>query len=271
MRRFIVAALLALGLSSCSSEPEKPPPTNLGRVLACTMKVQGEWGFWLIYLESAEQKRIATVTNAGPDWSPDGFRVAWTDGVRLRTMRLDGTLNEPLPGGVGYSPAWSPDGSSIAWSTLNSVQSRDLTQPNQPLKIWTVVDAGCEHPTWSPDGTRLAMTDAKGDLIITDGSSEKRYPLNGARHPDWSPDGKRILLDGPDGTIRAFLVDSAEVVAVGNARGKEPNWLRDGKGFLTVWLGSGDDAPSVYEWDADGLVGKKLTGRDEIRDAAGNW
>lgn len=271
MRRLaavVVAATCAVLLSSCSGK-EPVPPSNLGRVLACTMKVQGEWGFWLVYLDEGLQKRISTGTDAGPDWSPDGLYVAWADGERVRVMQIDGKNSRALPGGPGWSPAWSPDGKSIAYGTLNSIQSRDADGAN--ARVWTVADVACEHPTWSPDGKRLAVTDSKGDLVITDGSSEVRVALNGGRHPDWSPDGRRILVDAPDGVIRAYHLETGEIAPVGNARGAHPSWLREGRTFLTVWQGSGDEAPCVYEWDAEGGVGKRLTSRDEIREAAGNW
>jgi len=268
MPRLLALTVLAAIASGCSST-EKPPPSNLGKIIACTMKVQGEWGFWLIYTQDGLQKRIAGCTDPGPDWSPDGNEVSWSDGTKVRIMRLDGREPRALAGGPGWAPTWSPDGKSIAFGTLNSIQSREVDGAN--ARVWTVADVACEHPTWSPNGLQLAVTDSRGDLVITDGKSEKRFPLNGARHPDWSPDGKRILLDAPDGAIRAFMVESGEIVAVGNARGSDPSWLRDGKSFLTVWLGSGDEAPSVYEWDAEGRLGTRLTSRDEVRDAAGNW
>lgn len=268
MRRILALSFLVAAVSSCQNSAKAPDRTIL-RVLACNMKVQGEWGFWLIYLDDGTQKRVSTVTDAGPDWSPDGTQLVWSDGSKVQIVNPEGAPIRALAGGAGWAPAWSPDGKSIAFGTLNSVQSRGVD--GSGARVWTVADVACEHPTWSPDGQKLAMTDSKGDLVITDGTSEKRIPLNGARHPDWSPDGKRILLDGPDGAIRAYLVDSGEIVPMGNARGADPSWLRDGKGFLTVWQGSGDESPSAYEWDAEGRTGTKLTSRDEIRDAAGNW
>jgi Tol biopolymer transport system component len=233
------------------------------------MKVDGVWGLWMLYLADGQQKRICDGAHAAPDWTPDGDHFVYSDGASLRVARSDFDDVRTLPGGAGRDPAWSPDGRQIAYGAVNSIHSRALDGPD--VRVWTVVDLACEHPTWSPDGARIAFTDGEGDLVITDGKSSRRYALDGARHPDWSPDGRRILLDHPDGEIRAFVLETGEIERVGSARGQDPSWLQGGKGFLTAWRAPGDEFTCVYEWDAEGKVGTKLTSRDDVRDPAGNW
>lgn len=268
MRHLGWAALAAVLLVAGCKTPSQAPPRPVGRVLACMMKIDGDWGLWLIYLDSGEQKRINLRDNCGPDWSPDGHQVVYTDGERIRIMRSDGFNDRALAGGPGWAPAWAPDGREIAYGTLNSIQSR--TEDGSETRVWSIADVVHEHPTWSPDGKRLAMTDTAGNLVITDGTTEKKIPLNGGRHPEWSPDGKLILLDAQDDVIRALDLESGEIRPVGNARGQDPSWLKDGS-FLTTWKGSGDGVACVYQWDPAGVTGRALTSRDEVRDASGNW
>lgn len=233
------------------------------------MRVDGEWALWLLYLDSGEQKRICPADYPGPDWSPDGHTLVYTDGRSLRLMRSDGYNDRPLAGLPGYDPEWSPDGREVVYGTGKSVQSRTIE--GEEFRIWSYGDDVFSHPTWSPDGRRVAMMDDKGRLVISDGTTQKAWDAGGASNPEWSPTGSRILMDHPDGTIRAFDAQTGELRPLGVARGKRPSWLRDGTRFLTVWQASGDDAVTVYEWDADGVSGKKLTSRDEVREAAGNW
>jgi WD40 repeat protein len=268
MRPICAVLALAFAVAGCKS-PDRQPPRKVGRVLACTMKVGGEWGLWLLYLDQGEQKLICACENPGGDWTADGHQLVYTDGRSLRLIRSDGADDRALPGLPGFDPQWSADDASVVYGTGKSVQSRSMT--GNEFRVWSFGDQVFEHPTWSPDGTRVAMTDNLDRLVISDGASQKSVPLEGAGRPDWSPDGRLILLDHPDNVVRVLDVETREIRPLGNARGSAPRWLKDGSGFVTVWKASGDDTVSAYLWDAKGIAGDKLTSRDEVREAASNW
>lgn len=262
-----LAVLLVSAAAGCGG-PAHQPPQPVGRVIACEMKVNGTWAFWLIYLDDGLQKMVSRDPDPAADWAPDGHHFVYSDGTRLRTARSDNADNRPLAGGLGFTPAWSPDGKEIAFGTSIAIQSCRVAGGES--RNWYVARRKIDHPTWSPDGLRIAAMDASGDLVITDGTTHRTLPVNGARHPDWSPDGARILLEAADGSIVSCDPATGQLTPVGIARGSNPGFLRDGT-FLTVWQGPDDDVPSVYLWDAAGTVGERLTSRDPVRNARGNW
>jgi Tol biopolymer transport system component len=81
-----------------------------------------------IYTVAPDGSGLIRVTNnsaddAGPSWSPDGRKIAFTSGRdgngEIYTINADGTGEKRLTdnAAVDTNPAWSPDGSKIAFST----------------------------------------------------------------------------------------------------------------------------------------------------------
>jgi Ca2+-binding RTX toxin-like protein len=233
---------------------------------------------------------------AQPDWAPDGSRIAFQGGGRIRTVAPDGSGLADL--GPGGQPAWSPDGTRIAfyrdgdiWTmTADGSDARQVTR-TPPL----------EHsPVWQPataairaEGTRgCVRTGTAGDDI-----------LEGTPWPDFFYDGpgddvirgaggNDLVVDGPgaddvnlgDGDDKILLKSGANVIYAG--AGADQVW-RAGvpRQAQTIDGGGGDDElagaaaadlilggpgdDSIAGWTgADRIFGG--TGRDRIQGMNGD-
>ena len=168
------------------------------------------------------------------DWSPDGSRIAFTQGAvdcnegscGIYSMKADGI--DPVRLSTGSiadagNPSWSPDGRAIAFSGRVGDQWFVYTMAldgSEPMRLAPDLAAPrSSQPAWSPDGSRIAfLADGGGTgeeglpfelwTIASDGS-DRRFLIEGccriggagfpAQGPKWSPDGTRILLLGGSG------------------------------------------------------------------------
>ena len=87
---------------------------------------------WSINVDGTGETRLTTdgTTDFGPDWSPDGSKIAFTTyrnvtsgfapfNTEIYVMNADGSAQTRLTNTLGedWFPTWSPDGSKIAFST----------------------------------------------------------------------------------------------------------------------------------------------------------
>jgi Tol biopolymer transport system component len=138
-----------------------------------------------------------------PDWSPDGTRLAYSQGGDIWTSDLEGGDTVQVTNGPDEdgSPAWSPDGATLAFGRKAG---------EAPSEIWVVDSGGGEParvaaggaPDWSHDGRRLVyQRDFQIWIAAADGTDERSLTADyggPALFPAWSPDGTRIAFILPD-------------------------------------------------------------------------
>ena len=192
----------------------------------------------------------------GPEWSPDGQRIAFTSdrgglGSQVYVMNADGTAQTRLtdPPERSGGPAWSPDGERIVFSRGFDLWVMNADGTGQtPI---ATISGGAGAADWSPDGSRIAFVRDSGIWSIRpDGTglmqstSVPPWPQTYYGAPDWSPDGSRITAtvsyeaDGeycadvftvrPDGTGGTTVLPATCESGASSNQYADPGWSPDG-------------------------------------------
>ncbi len=141
-----------------------------------------------------------------PTWAPDGQRLAFSDGLRVRVWDPDQDSARAVPGTEGgVSAAWSPDGQWIAFGQLVAGDSTALECRYSQGQL-SIQARRVEYPI-------LARTIV---LIHPDGTGRRELGPGG--EPAWTPDGSALYVRRDDGLWRVGL-DGAEspLAAAGDA------------------------------------------------------
>ena len=158
---------------------------------------------------------------AFPIWSPDGRRIAYTDGNgQILVKRSDGT------GGVESlitatdrirNPVfWTRDGRSIIFRTQAPATGLDLdqvsTEGNHAVTPLLETPANEGSPGISPDGRWMSyMSDESGGAVqlflapYPAGGGKWQVTSNGVSNYSWFPDGRRIAFETDD--RKMYVVD----------------------------------------------------------------
>lgn len=160
----------------------------------------------------------------GPTWSPDGGRLAFTDGEGLHVWDWAAGQVQTLSSMLDLSfPAWSPTGEVILvtvtargdsattecqvmfgvfevhfctqHTTRYSSEAGSLWAIDAVTGVATYVTEGLDG-AWSPDGSELVFR-RDGVLWRFDrgaGTAESLAGTEGGREPAWSPDGSAIAF-----------------------------------------------------------------------------
>jgi Tol biopolymer transport system component len=187
----------------------------------------------LVYTVRADGTGLTSlVAGGGPDWSPDGTEIAYTDEAgRIVTMKPDGSDHRIITSGGG--PRWSPDGSRMAFTRsaeIHVIDADGSDERNLRAAGWGL--------DWSPDGKWIAYQDNTGpntDVYVVDTETGARRRLTDDpgfdAGPAWSPDGTRIAFVSVRGAfdsptmIRTMRADGSDDVPLAQGH-NGPQWQR---------------------------------------------
>ncbi len=141
---------------------------------------------------------ISLATASAPAWSPDGSKIAFTDGGEIYVINADGTNQRRV--------------------TTNSTTDAD--------------------PFWSPDGLKIIFSRAAAGIAVInlDGTNETGLSTGDDREPSWSSDGTKIafvrkstsvngvyLMDA-NGENQVRIVADNQQPGIGRTENNSPAW-----------------------------------------------
>jgi len=195
---------------------------------------------------------------AMPNWSPDGSWIAFCKysnqpGVYVRS--LDGQTERHIDP-LGWGIQWSPDGWKVAYTRGDRFVVHDFVSARSREIVPVEWDYTRIYwnPTWSPDSKEVCFKARHKQghdefAIVSVGSDaatiRRRISADGFNEDiAWHPDGTRILIpkaaaDGVPGQIYAYDPNKADALSplVGQPKDRHNGgmcWSRDGKTLFFI-------------------------------------
>jgi TolB protein len=258
MRRLLVAAAAAALIVIPGTTAYAGTPSPGGRILyvAVDDAAGGPGNIKSVQPngEGVEDTGKSVSWYSSPDYSPDGSRIAYIDGMSFRTMASDGSDDRWLVD-AGFGPAyprWSPDGQWIVGES-----GGDIWQVSKDGYAGGWSDLTGTHdsndlvPSWASNGRRFATSTFNDVRIYSrDGTRTlKIIALTGAYRQDWNPQRNQLAVEAL-GDLWLVDISSGAVTRLTNTPDIQemgPVWSPDGH-----WLAYGR-GPGVYNPDIPGL------------------
>ncbi|GHO84723.1 WD40 repeat domain-containing protein [Dictyobacter formicarum] len=276
---WMACLLPLLLLTACTSQPTldtSEPPTipTIGKTPAAHTPSFPE-GKVLFTYKGHQQRgsdgRMRHVTEI--QWSPDGKRIASSDGVTLDiwdALTGEHAFRVPLKSIGRFT--WSPDNRYIATTeskTDSSIQIWDTTTNKIKLVLAGKVNP-LVAPVWSPDGKYIAASDLTRKTVqIWNPASGKilfnlASPVSSIQLLAWAPDSQR-LAKATWNNIQILSIPSGKVLATNPlplTSAIAASWSPDGK-QLTTTTNSPGRKPAIAIWSsATGKLVSMYTGYD---------
>jgi hypothetical protein len=173
---------------------------------------------------------------------PDGYRIAYLEGTRLRVVDGDGTDDRPVAAGVAWvAPVWDPGpGHVVVYATRHG--SAIAVGADSGRRVFAAHGLGPVGFLQWAGGVLLA---GGPDRIVALGPSGRRHwtwdapPGTSIASAMPAPDGRRVAVVLRAGrTSRLVLVSSkgaTEVLFAGPGHFAPPRWSPDGRWLLLPW------------------------------------
>ncbi len=179
----------------------------------------------------------------GPQWSYEGFRIAYLSGPALYVVNGDGTGNRlitPSAGGSGLiALAWRPGTHQLAYN--NSQNQLVLLDVDRRRVLWRRPTEGLEQLLWSDDGRRLLVADGRPRMLDAAGRTIAALPRQNILPAAFVRRSHAVALTGVEtgsSTVSIYSgprYDRRRVVFSGAGLFGGLAWSPDGRWLLVDW------------------------------------